>query len=307
MASPAGPAETRAYIVERLVGDTGEPDRILATARALAERALIPLRDSLAASLGSVVGVEILGVELARMSTARPSDPATHGLAIATSPSSSDALVVVIDPQAAAIAVSTLFGADPEIAITPISRPLSPTEIVVARLVMDALASAINGSGERAFGFSLPLSEVLTGETLRKHVIRDGPAVRIDFALAGTGGVGRLSALMPQRVLVKHRSDTTHSSGDVGWTERFGEEIMRSAVTLEATMPLTKISLGDVAYLQVGQVIQFQDNAQSEAKLSSRGKALFVCEFGKLGQSYTVRIKHAFDARQELIDGLMSG
>jgi flagellar motor switch protein FliM len=41
--------------------------------------------------------------------------------------------------------------------------------------------------------------------------------------------------------------------------------------------------------------------------LSARKKTLFVCEFGKLGQNYTVRVKHPFDAAQEFIDGLLPG
>ena len=40
MSSPASPAEMRAYIIERLVGETGEPDRVIEAARALAERAI---------------------------------------------------------------------------------------------------------------------------------------------------------------------------------------------------------------------------------------------------------------------------
>ena len=36
MGLPSTPAEMRAYIVERLVGETGEPDRVTETARAAA-------------------------------------------------------------------------------------------------------------------------------------------------------------------------------------------------------------------------------------------------------------------------------
>lgn len=71
-------------------------------------------------------------------------------------------------------------------------------------------------------------------------------------------------------------------------------------------MPLTRLTLGDLANLQVGQVIDFDETAQSRARLSARGQTLFVCEFGKLGQNYTVRIKHPFDAGQDFIDGLMA-
>ena len=55
----------------------------------------------------------------------------------------------------------------------------------------------------------------------------------------------------------------------------------------------------------VGQVIELEGDAQSQAKLSARQKTLFVCEFGKLGQNYTVRIRHPFDAGQDFIDGLV--
>ena len=37
MGAPAAPAETRALILERLLGDTGEPDQVTAAARALAD------------------------------------------------------------------------------------------------------------------------------------------------------------------------------------------------------------------------------------------------------------------------------
>ncbi|TIL62581.1 MAG: flagellar motor switch protein FliM, partial [Mesorhizobium sp.] len=45
----------------------------------------------------------------------------------------------------------------------------------------------------------------------------------------------------------------------------------------------------------------------SHARLSARDKTLFVCEFGKLGQNYTVRVRHPYDAGQDFIDGLMPG
>lgn len=82
---------------------------------------------------------------------------------------------------------------------------------------------------------------------------------------------------------------------------------MRSGVDLQATMPLARMTLGDVASLQVGQLIEFQADAQSQAKLSARQKTLFVCEFGKLGQNYTVRVRHPFDAGQDLMEGLVAG
>ncbi len=47
MASPASPAEMRAYIIERLVGETGEPDRVTDAARSLIEKSASAIKDGL--------------------------------------------------------------------------------------------------------------------------------------------------------------------------------------------------------------------------------------------------------------------
>ena len=142
--------------------------------------------------------------------------------------------------------------------------------------------------------------------------MRDGPAVRIDYSIFSGPSSGLLSLLVPQRVFLKHRGDTVAAKpGDkqapADWGARFGEEVMRSSVRLEAVMPLSRLTLGEIADFHEGQVIEIDATAQSAALLSARKKTLFVCEFGKLGQHYTVRVKHPFDAAQEFIDGLLPG
>lgn len=313
MSSPASPAETRAYIVERLIGDTGEPDAILATGRAMAERALPALTKGLNAHLPSPILIEVESVELTRFATAKTGGDGASVLTTATSPNSPDALILTADGTAVALLVSVLFGGDPDEPVTPIERLLSPTEVEVVAMAFDEAAKAVNGSGDRAFALSLPLPLPITGPVLAKHVLRDGPAVRVVFSIAGGGGGGsrgRLSLLMPQRVLLKHRGDGAPATqaaqpAEDQWREKFGEEVMRSSVSIEATMTLARLTLADIACLHVGQVIEFDEKSRSNARLSARHKTLFVCEFGKLGQNYTVRIRQPFDERQDLIEGLM--
>ena len=312
MSSPASPAETRAYILERLVGETGEPDHIIDAARALAERAIPAMLAPLNEMLGSPVSAAIRRVELARFAGARPQGEANHAMTIAASDSSPDALMLLIDPDALAIVVSALFGGDLDLPATPIARDLSPIETMVAGIVFKCAADAINGSGERAFNLRLPLPPAITGAELAKHVVRDGPAVRVDYALFAGPNSGLLSLLIPQRVFLKHRGDTVAAKAGeaqepADWGARFGEEVMRSSVRLEAVMPLSRLTLGEIADFHEGQIIEIDATAQSAALLSARKKTLFVCEFGKLGQNYTVRVKHPFDAAQEFIDGLLPG
>jgi len=313
MASPASPAETRAYIVERLVGDIGEPRKIIDAARALAERALPSIRQGFAEELSAPLTIDIAEVELTRFAQARPDDD-SHVMAVASSPASPDALILLMDPQATAMIVSTLFGGDPDLPVAPITRALSPTEIEVATMSFEVLAKAINGSGARAFAFNLPIATAISGSEMRRHVIRDGPAVRVVFSVTSREASGRIDLLMPQRVLLKHRSDATQGgvgavagmpAPETAWKERFNAEVMRSCVEVEASMPLGRLTLGELSGLHVGQLIEFQESARADVRLSARDKILFVGEFGKLGQNYTVRITHPFDAGQDLMDGIV--
>lgn len=302
---PASPADMRAYIIERLVGETGEPDRVTEAARKLCERLVPTIVQGLAEALSLTVGVDLKSVELLRFADARPRGKG-HAMAVAASASSPDAMILTLDANAVAVIVSAFFGGDPDAKVAPISRPLSPTETEVATLFFEEVAKAMNGSGDRAFEFKLPLPTAISGTDLDKHVIRDGPGVRAVFTVSVPAGTGTFALTMPQRVLLKHRGGNDDAAAPGQWRQRFSDEVMRSAVELHATMPLATMTLGEVAGLHEGQVIEIEQLAQSKALLSARSKPLYVCEFGKLGKNYTVRIRHAFDAGQELMEGLLS-
>jgi flagellar motor switch protein FliM len=306
MSSPASPADTRAYILERLVGDMGEPDQVIEAGRMLGEKAGAAIEAGLLETLAVAVSLELKTVELARLADAKPQG-AGHAMTVAASASSTDVLVLTLDPAAVAVIVSTLFGGDPSIAAAPIRRVLSPTELQVASLVFEEVAKAVNGTSTRGPLFTLPLPATIAGPDLDKLALRDGPSVRLELTIATTAGAGRLSLTMPQRVLVGQGASTEVAPAGSGeWGARFGEEIMRSTVDLQATMPLRRMTLGEIADLAVGSVIELEAEAQSHAKLSARQQPLFICELGKLGQNYTVRIRHPFDAGQDFIDGLIS-
>src|SRR5690242_10492342 len=128
----SSPAESRNFIVERLVGETGEPDRVIEAARALAERAVPAVLASLNDALASPVNIDVGNVEIARMAKARPQGPSNHAMTVAPSDSSPDAMMMLIDADAIAIIIDALFGGDPDLPFMPITRSLSPTETSVA-------------------------------------------------------------------------------------------------------------------------------------------------------------------------------
>ena len=296
-------------IVERLVGETGEPDHIVRAARSLGMRALPAIRQSLNEQVSYPIEIEVDSVALSRMVDAKRPDVSNDALVVAASATSPDALMLIADSDAIALLVSALFGGDPDMPLSPIERDLTTIELELASVVFEATAKALNGSGVRALSIKFPMPAALSGNPLKKLVIRDGPAVRISFLLMAPSGQGRFTVVMPQRVLLLHRGDGTaevgEELGEAKWRARFSEEVMRSAVKLEATVPLSRMTLGELSELQVGQVLELPEGAPLNTRLSARRKTLFTCEFGRMGQNFTVQIIEPYDAGKEFMDGLM--
>ncbi|MDX8477603.1 FliM/FliN family flagellar motor switch protein [Mesorhizobium sp. VK24D] len=311
MTSPGSPSQTRALIIERLVGDSGEAAQVIGAGRGMAERALPLLQKALAGGLGAPVTVDLQAVEVGRVPEARSRAGETFAMTIISSPTSADAMTLVMDAPAIAVMVSALFGGDPDQPVAPIERDLSQIEMDVATTVFQEVAVVLNGSGRRSLELRMPVPRAMSGNEARRRVLRDGAAVRIVYGISTPTDSGTITVMIPQRILLATRGGTAGQGDDhtteLDWRARFSEEVMRSTVRLEATMPLARLTLGDVAAFQPGQVIELEENAQLQAKLSARDKTLFVCEFGKLGQNYTVRVRHPHDAGQEFIDGVMPG
>ncbi|WP_274627887.1 FliM/FliN family flagellar motor switch protein [Arvimicrobium flavum] len=308
MASVGTPAETRDYILERLVGETGEPERVTSAARSMGERAIARIAEGLANSLAISLEVDVKRVDLTRFADARPK-PASHAaVTVAASVSSPDALMMVVDAGALSLVVSTVFGADPDMPVTPLERDPSPIEIEVATSVFTEVATALNGHGPRALDIKFPLPAPVSGPDLKKLSMRDTPAVRIVFSLTSRAGSGEVAVVMPQRVLLKHRADGIAEGGGAAqnaWGARFGEQVMRSNVEVVATMPIAQMTLGELSTLAIGQVVPFDDGAQANVRLAARDKTLFTCEFGRVGQNLSVRVREPFETGHDIIDGLL--
>jgi flagellar motor switch protein FliM len=311
MSKSDSPSGMRQMIVERLVGATGDPERVAAAARSCVARALPGLSEALARELATPVEFEIGTVEVVRLAQCMPGPESNEAIVVAASSGSPDALTLQIDTVAIALLVNACFGGDPDLPPVPIERPLSGIERETATMVFEAFAKAINGKGDRGFDIRFPLPQPLSGLDLKRLVPRDGPGVKVTLAVRTSAAEGEFRVLMPQRFLLENRSEipSDHATAAVqraAWRSRFSGEVMRAAVPLEATVPMERMTLGQLCDLRVGQVIELPETAQAETRLLARGRTIFVCEFGKLGQNYTVRVRQPYDAGREFIEGLIS-
>lgn len=307
MSSPASPAGTRSLIMERLLGDSGDAGQVIGAGRSMAERALPLVMKRLVEEIGAPVRVDLQAVEVARVAEARSRSGDSFAMAIVASTISSDAMTLVMDASAVSVMVCALFGGDPDQPASTIERDLSPVEIDVATLVFQEFADVLNGTGRRSLDLRLPVQRAMAGLEAKRHVLRDGPAVRIVFALSTAADRGTVAVTIPQRVILSRNSVDADAEDVSRWQSHFSEEVRRSSVSLTATMPLAKMTLGQLADLSAGDVIELGEMAQGQARLAARDRPLFVCELGKLGNHYTVRIRQPHDEAQDFMDGLMPG
>ena len=308
MTTQSQPAQMRDLIVERLTGETGDPEHVLDTARACASRCLPDIISYFDETLNVPIEIELGEIAICRTTDIRLAEDSFGAMALASAETSPDALFMTLNVDAATIAVSALFGADSEMPLAPINRPLTEIEVEIADRIFEAVAQIFNGSGDRAFGIRFPLPPAIVSEEIGTRVVRDGPAAKIVFDLVFGENRGQLTVAIPQRVLLQLRGDATASASAPAssWRARFNDEVMRSKLSLKASIPLGAYPLGTVAGFHEGQVIAFPEMAQSQARLSARDQVLFVCEMGKLGQNYTVRIIQPFDAHEDFVEGLIS-
>ena len=305
------PSSGSSSIIERLIGATGEPEVVVKAGRAIAERILKPLRASLEDAASEPVAVEIEDVAVERTTELLLGAGPHDALTVGASTSSPDALSIRLEARAIAVLVNTLFGAEAEVAAGGIDRDLSPVEVEVANLVCRLLAVAYNGSNAPAHRIKLPLPAVVSGDGLKEFAVRDGPGLRIDFVIGSELERGRISLFLPQRIVLRRGGDEAADPDladavSAEWAARFNEEVMRARVTLQATLSVGRMTLGQVAAFRRGQVIELSRSAPTETRLSARNKQLFVCEFGRLDENYTVRIKTPVAESQDIIDGLVS-
>ncbi|ODT07157.1 MAG: hypothetical protein ABS58_08375 [Mesorhizobium sp. SCN 65-20] len=305
----ASPADPRDLVIERMLGDTGEPAKVHSAARRLAERSAPLIAKYLSQLLPEQVFVEVVEVKLARMADAKAGKN-NQAMTVAMTPTSPDGLVMTLDPQSIALVVHLLFGGDPGRNVAPIDRDLSGIEMGVANMVFHDIARAMNVQGpDGGLGVKLPVPEAITGTEMKKHVFRDGPSARITLSISTAVTRGLLTLTLPQRILIEDKRSKAEKEASSlptsEWRSRFSDEVMRSTVRLEASMPLGRMTLGDLTGLMVGQVIELAENAQTNAVIAARGKTLFCCEFGKLGQNYTVRIQRPYET-DETIEGIVA-
>ena len=206
-----------------------------------------------------------------------------------------------------------LLGATADTIEEPADRLLSIIEIDLAVMVFDKIAKALRSAVNAPGGFEPSLSAPHAHET-RSRPPEDRPdefAAAINMSITLAGIVSEFSLIVPQTALLKTnvtppKPKRQASGKSPEWTEQLGDQVRRSHVTLEAKIRLQDLTLRTISKLMAGDVIPFRDNGDVRVEVSANSKELYVCEFGRSGENYMVRVKDTMNSDDELIRHLMN-
>lgn len=290
------PAAMRAYIVERMVGSTGAPAEVVEAGRSVGGRLGPLFARTLAAALPVPLDVTFLDARLLRLGEAHPAE---RGAVMSSVGLGSESGLLVLDGAGVDLAVGVMFGADPLGAAIPLAREPSPIERDVAGVVLQAFGQALAEAADPVP--TLPLPALLSGAALEREPRRDVAAVALSFRLGGAEG-GTLTFALPQRLVLRRARPAGEDGAD--WGGRISGELMRSTVSIQATMVLGRLTLGELDALVPGMVVPLEAQASTTAKLSARGRTIFSGEFGQIDGRYSLLLGEPFDAAADLMQTL---
>lgn len=204
-----------------------------------------------------------------------------------------------------------MLGAMPETVVQPMLRPLSVMELDLAVIVFEKIANVMRSAVNAPGGFE-PYLEAPHNIEDRKVPTEGQPdeyaaAVKMSIKLGAT--TSHFVLVVPQKVLLKTVITPPQAKSQAvksdAWTQQITEQVHRSQVTLDARIRLESLTLETISKLAAGDVIPFMDG-DVHVEVSANGKDLYICEFGKSGENYTVRVKDNINSDDELLRHLLN-
>ena len=205
-----------------------------------------------------------------------------------------------------------MLGARPEDMEIAAARPLSVIELDLSVMVFEKIANVLRSAVNASGGFEPYLDPPYNIEDRPAAVGDDGNdfAAAIVMTISLGKSLSQIVIIVPQRDLLRtvvsapRAKNTTAASQ--AWSEQLSEQVRRSQVMLEARIRLESLTLDTISKLAVGDVIPFMDTGDVRVEVSANSKDLYICEFGRSGENYTVRVKDNVNSDDELLRHLMN-
>jgi flagellar motor switch protein FliM len=207
--------------------------------------------------------------------------------------------------------VEVLFGSDGSEPPVEEARGFSNIELRMAQTLFEQVAKALQASFSLVVDTKFKLERIETRMDFAVIGRRNNQAVAAKFLLQALNRGGEMFVIIPQSVLNPMRKALSHvvtgeSSGrDPRWMKQIATEVKKTEVTLTAVLEERFLSLGEIADLKIGDVIELQATPRSRVKLESNQQGLFWCHIGQSEGSYVLKVDELIDQEKEFLDDVL--
>ncbi|KFG66954.1 FliM/FliN family flagellar motor switch protein [Microvirga sp. BSC39] len=207
--------------------------------------------------------------------------------------------------------VEVLFGSDGSEAPVEEARGFSTIELRMAQTLFEQVAKALQASFALVADTKFKLERIETRMDFAVIGRRNNQAVAAKFLLQALNRGGEMFVVIPQSVLnpmrkVLSRVVSSESSGrDPRWMKQIATEVKKTEVTLKAVLEERFLSLGEIADLKVGDVIELQATPRSRVKLEGNHQGLFWCNIGQSEGTYVLKVDEHIDQEKEFLDDVL--
>ncbi|GGB53741.1 flagellar motor switch protein FliM [Roseibium aquae] len=307
-----GSSSERAMITDRLLDAAGISVDRLPMLPVVFDRMARVMADSMRQKSASPSYISVSMIENSRIGDVLDEFEANALVAVVYSPEWDSRVLVGFDRDFIFTLVEVLFGADGTEPPIDEERSFSNIETRIARNVFEVAVQALQESFDSIAETTLKIERIETRMDFAVIGRRNNPAVVSRLLLQAIGRGGEVFVVMPHSTLNPLRQKLSQvlsgemSGRDKQWTQHFHNEIQKTEVRLEAILEERELTLGDVANLQVGQVIELQATARTPVTLACNAQPIFTCQLGQLDGSYTLQVEDLIHEEKDLIDDLRS-
>ncbi|WPE19103.1 FliM/FliN family flagellar motor switch protein [Shinella zoogloeoides] len=298
-------------VLARLTGRLGDQATVSRLCASLGEVFAEFLPDMLESELGFEVAVSYAGFVTGKYAEVTQGLGGAMAFCDASLRDWCDRFTLICDSPLIITLVENMLGALSDAVEDPEPRPLSKIELDVAAMMFDRISGVLKTAVNGANGFEPFLGPAHNAE-IRKSA-EDGSdedfVAMINMAVGIGPVLSTFHVVVPQSVLLKSvitaPKPANAARTRVEWSEQLGEQVRRSKVTLEARIRLEAQTLDTISRLQAGDIIPFNEAGDVRVEVNANGRNLYVCEFGRSGARYTVRVKDTYGSEEELLQHII--
>ena len=209
--------------------------------------------------------------------------------------------LMVVDPGAVEVLIGAMFNVNPSLdsdaarTIAPRDRTNLETRLLgeYSKKLITCLDAAFRTTAPIDLTFDT-FSNIAGGSLLGRN---DQPAISVRYAIKTNAGIFGLLVVLPRNftsalaALYAKGPDPSTIKPDPQWSEGIERGVSQTLLHLSAILDEFTLTLGDVAHLEVGQVLPLSGAGEGRIRIECAERGVFVCMLGERNERYALEVE----------------